>query len=290
MAASWRREGRMKKAGLMRKGQALALFAGLAAATLMPAAAQARGAEAVTRIALVAAQDAHEGAPFLAGLELGLAPGWKTYWKRAGDSGFAPLFDWSASENVASVDLRWPAPRRFDEPGDTTFGYTNEVVWPLLVEPVEAGAPVTLRLTVQYGVCAKICIPREDEIELVIPPASAEGNAPSENAAATKLRAALARVPVAAADPDILDIRWRENTAPTLDMELKGCGAGCVPPQLVIEEPHHIWFGPPEVRRHGDHVRYSMPVEVLSPGMIEGEELVVILSDEKDALLIRRKM
>lgn len=280
----------MTKTGLMRKVQALALFTGFAVAMLMaPPAAHARGVEAVTRISLLAGQDAHDGAPFLAGLELDLAPGWKTYWKRAGDSGFAPLFDWSASENVATVDLRWPAPRRFDEPGDTTFGYTDNVVWPLLVEPVDASAPVTLRLSVQYGVCENICIPRQDDIELVIPPSSIEGSAPVENAAAPKLRAALARVPVPA-DPGILDIHWRDDAAPTLEMELKGCGAGCVPPQLVVEEPRHIWFGPPEMRRHGNNVRYSMPVEVLSPGMIEDEELVVILSDEKDALLIRRKM
>lgn len=281
----------MTKAGLMRKVQALALFMGFTVATLMaPPAAHARGAEAVTRISLLAGPDVHDGAPFLAGLELDLAPGWKTYWKRAGDSGFAPHFDWSASENVATVDLRWPAPRRFDEPGDTTFGYKGEVIWPLLVEPVDASAPVALRLTVQYGVCATICIPRQDDIELVIPPSSTEGSARAENAAAPKLRAALARVPVPAADPGILDIRWREDAAPTLEMELKGCGTGCVPPQLVVEEPRHIWFGQPEIRRHGNNVRYSMPVEVLSPGMIEGEELVVILSDEKEALLFRLKM
>ena len=281
----------MKETGLLRKGQALALFMGFAAAALFAApAAHARGADAVTRIVLVTAQDTHDGAPFLAGLELDLAPGWKTYWKRAGDSGFAPLFDWSASENVANVDLRWPAPRRFDEPGDTTFGYKDDVVWPLLVEPLDARAPVTLRLTVEYGVCANICIPRQDDLALLIPSMSEEDGAPAENAAAPMLRAALARVPVPASDPDILDIRWRKDTAPTLDMELKGCGAGCVPPQLVVAEPRHIWFGPPEIARRGDTVRYSMPVAVLAPGMIEGEELVVILSDDEGALLIRRKM
>lgn len=280
----------MKGTRSARKVQALALFVIVAAASMFAAhAVHARAPQAVTRLVLVAAQDAHDGEPFLAGLEMDLAPGWKTYWKRPGDSGFAPEFDWSASENVASVDLRWPAPRRFDAPGDTTFGYENEVIWPLRVVPLDADAPVVLRLTVQYGVCANICIPRQDNIALVIPPLP-EDEAVSENDAAASLRAALARVPVPPADPDILDIRWREDTAPMLELRLKGCGAGCIPPQLVVEEPRHIWFGPPEVARHGDTVLYSMPVEVLSPGMIEGEELAIILSDAEGAVVVRQKM
>ncbi|WP_421861936.1 protein-disulfide reductase DsbD domain-containing protein [Parvibaculum sp.] len=73
---------------------------------------------------------AHDGAAFLAGIDLELADGWKTYWEKPGDSGIPPVFDWSASENVAGVELRWPAPERFDAPGDITFGYKHGLTWP----------------------------------------------------------------------------------------------------------------------------------------------------------------
>ena len=39
-----------------------------------------------------------------AGIEIRLAPGWKTYWRYPGDSGVPPRFDFSGSRNVKSVD------------------------------------------------------------------------------------------------------------------------------------------------------------------------------------------
>ena len=37
------------------------------------------------------------GAVHRAGIEIRLAPGWKTYWRYPGDSGIAPRFDFSQS-------------------------------------------------------------------------------------------------------------------------------------------------------------------------------------------------
>src|SRR5512134_1370659 len=47
-----------------------------------------------------------------AGVEIRLAPGWKTYWRYPGDSGVPPRFDFSGSQNVKSVTVRYPAPQR----------------------------------------------------------------------------------------------------------------------------------------------------------------------------------
>ena len=38
------------------------------------------------------------------GVELTLAPGWKTYWRAPGDSGIPPRFDWSGSRKF---DFYW---------------------------------------------------------------------------------------------------------------------------------------------------------------------------------------
>ena len=43
------------------------------------------------------------------GIEIRLDPHFKTYWRTPGDIGLPPSFDWSGSENVRSVEVRWPA-------------------------------------------------------------------------------------------------------------------------------------------------------------------------------------
>ncbi|WP_293336683.1 protein-disulfide reductase DsbD domain-containing protein [Parvibaculum sp.] len=245
--------------------------------------------EGVRSLALVSAARAHDGSAFLAGLDLQLADGWKTYWEKPGDSGIPPVFDWSASENVAGVELRWPAPERFDAPGDITFGYKHGLIWPLRIVPEDGARPVTLRLSVLYGICADICVPRRAELELTVPPAMPD-MATGETTDAPRLRAALARVPVPPADPDLIEVKWRENEAPTLEVRLKHCGPGCTPPQLIVTGPRNTWFGTPRVKRKGDTVRYTMEVEVLSPAMLEGEELSFILADPDRAYVIRKIM
>lgn len=245
--------------------------------------------EGVRQLTLLSAVEAHDGAAFLAGLDLKLADGWKTYWKKPGDSGIPPSFDWSASENVAGVELRWPAPERFDAPGDITFGYRNHVLWPLRVVPEDASRPVTLRLDMFYGVCSDICVPRQAELELTVPPAMS-GAAIGETGSAEEIRMALGRVPVPPAAPDLVEVKWRENEAPTLEVRLKECGAGCEPPQLILDSTSNTWFGTPRVKHEGDTVRYAMEVEVLSPAMLEGEELTLIFAWPEHAIMVHKTM
>lgn len=261
-------------------------FLGMAAIVWLAAAPLAAApGDGVRGLDLLAAPRAHDGAPFLAGIDLRLAKGWKTYWETPGDSGIPPVFDWSASENVANIDLRWPVPERFDAPGDITYGYEDGVIWPLRVVPEDASRPVTLRLSMFYGICSNICVPREANLELTVPPGAETGEGP----AAARLRAALARVPVPA-DPGLIDVEWRANEAPTLEVRLKHCGAGCQPPQLIVQSSNNTWFGTPRVKREGDIVRYAMEVEVLSSAMLDGEELTFILSGPDTVYVIRKTM
>src|SRR5262245_57507317 len=50
-----------------------------------------------------------DAAPLRAGIEIRLQPGWHTYWRYPGDAGVPPRFDFSGSQNVKTVDVRWPA-------------------------------------------------------------------------------------------------------------------------------------------------------------------------------------
>ncbi len=168
-----------------RCGQAALLALGLGAA--VPAAAQdaspwAQGLH--SRVRLLAG-GTHEGRP-LAGVEIALDRGFKTYWRSPGDAGLPPQFDWSESDNVGSVDVRWPAPIRWEDAGGVSFTYEDRVTLPLVVTPQDPARPVRLDLTLSYGVCKNICIPAQASLTLPLPPGGA--SSPS-------LEAALARVP-----------------------------------------------------------------------------------------------
>ena len=50
--------------------------------------------------------DAKPGGDGLAGLEIRLDEGWKTYWRSPGDAGIPPTFDWSKSEKIGRASCR----------------------------------------------------------------------------------------------------------------------------------------------------------------------------------------
>ena len=55
-----------------------------------------------------------DGTPALiAGVQLRMDSGWKTYWKNPGDSGVPPSFDWAGSKNLKQAELLYPAPHSF---------------------------------------------------------------------------------------------------------------------------------------------------------------------------------
>ena len=152
-----------------------------------------------------------------AGIEIGLAPGWKTYWRYPGDAGVAPRFDFQGSENVKTITVLWPAPQRFSEDGVNLIGYKSGVVLPLRIVPEHQRKPVTVHLKLDYGICEKICILAEAKINLVV------SGEPSSHEVA--LSAAEARVPkpVALGEGNRLAIRAVSREA------------GLTPPRVVID-------------------------------------------------------
>jgi DsbC/DsbD-like thiol-disulfide interchange protein len=120
---------------------------------------------------LVAAQARDEGGirMFRAGVEIKLKDGWKTYWRYPGDSGVPPTLDFSKSQNVKSVTVLYPAPKKFpDGAGGNSIGYKGDVILPLHVVPQDARKPVTLNLKLDYAACEKLCVPAEAKLELLL--------------------------------------------------------------------------------------------------------------------------
>lgn len=104
-----------------------------------------------------------------AGIEIRLQPGWKTYWRYPGDSGVPPRFDFTRSDNVARSEVLWPAPKRFEDgAGGHSIGYGGSVILPLRIVPRDPAKPVTLRLSLDYAVCEKLCVPADAKAELKV--------------------------------------------------------------------------------------------------------------------------
>lgn len=101
----------------------------------------------------------HEKGELLAGLDIELKDGWKTYWRAPGSTGVTPEFDWSASRNLKSAEVLWPRPKKLDSAGAEFWGYDSHVALPIRVTPEDPSKPVDLAVQIYFGVCQDICTP-----------------------------------------------------------------------------------------------------------------------------------
>jgi DsbC/DsbD-like thiol-disulfide interchange protein len=215
---------------------------------------------------LIAARAEPGGHVMRAGLEIKLKPGWKTYWRYPGDSGVPPVFDFSASDNVKTVDVQFPAPEKFsDGAGGFSIGYGGDVILPLRVVRHDAGKPATLRLKLDYAACEKICVPAKAAVALEL-----TGSAGAHDAA---LGAAEARVPRPAAigDGGALAVRAVRREAgpgkPRVVVDLAAPHGAAV--ALFAEGPNTQWALPiPEPGPGADTAlrRFHFELDGLPPG------------------------
>lgn len=110
-----------------------------------------------------------------AGLHFKLEEGWKIYWRDAGDTGFPPKLDWSNSQNIQSMQMQWPVPKRerykVSEDFETeSYVYGDEVLFQLNFSVGEAGKEVQVDLSVDYAICKDICIPDNAKFSIKISP------------------------------------------------------------------------------------------------------------------------
>ena len=103
---------------------------------------------------------------YLLGLEVKLEPNWKIYWKNPGDAGLPPKIIWEKTENVSTVNLLFPAPKRFSFYDIETFGYENEVVFPLEIKPIDKKKKIQGILELDAQVCSQICVPVKHKFDL----------------------------------------------------------------------------------------------------------------------------
>lgn len=186
-----------------------------------------------------------------AGLEIILEPGWYTYWRTPGEAGVPPIFDFSGSENVADVEVRYPAPERRDDGTSVSLIYQDEVVFPLEITPVEPDRPLRLRADVTYGVCREVCIPTSASVEIILPP-----GADFDPLSDARLSVYERRVP-GPPQPGRFDIEGVALAGDVLEIETRMPDSSYID---LFSEPPEGWFiGQPKlVGRDGDKVRWTL--------------------------------
>lgn len=220
-------------------------------------------ARSAVRVVAGAARNLNGTKVHRAGIEIRLAPGWKTYWRYPGDSGVPPRFDFAGSGNVKSVTVLWPAPQRLVDSEGVTIGYKTGVIFPLHVEASDPTRPVALRLTLNYGICEKLCIPVDARAALDLTGA----DSPYEAA----LAAAEARVPKAAAMGEAGDVAIasvRHDTTSSPPRVLVDVKADA-PVELFAEGPTPHWALPvpePIAGAPPGSQRFAFALDGLPPG------------------------
>lgn len=203
----------------------------------------------------------NDGKTLRAGIEIRLAPGWKTYWRYPGNSGVPPQFDFATSENVKSAQVVWPAPMRFSDAGDNTIGYKGNLILPLRIERNDATRPATIRLKLDYAICEKVCIPVEAKAELPLADASADSDA----AVTAAEKRAPVKTPLGAKAPLAIASVKRDGARVIVDVAAPGDAAV----SLFAEGPAPDWALPlpdPADGAPAGLKRFTFALDGLPPG------------------------
>ena len=125
-----------------------------------------------------------DNGPLRGGLEIRMMPGFKTYWRNAGDSGVPPVATPMPPGGLAKITLAFPFPKRFDDgAGGTAYGYTDHVILPLTM--LRNAGPASFRF--DFAVCGTMCIPLSTDF--VIDPARLKPGLPADLQAIEAFRA-----------------------------------------------------------------------------------------------------
>lgn len=213
------------------------------------------------------------------GLQFRLEPGWKIYWRSPGDAGFPPKPDWAGSRNLQGAEFRWPAPERFELFGLDTFGYGEEIVLPIEARLEKPGAPLNLKLAIDYLVCEKICIPYQAAFTLDLPPGAGR---PSENA--HLIDRFVARIPGDGTGSGLAIERaaWRGGGSPRIEVTARAL-TPFLNPDVIVEADGpaaNLGFGRPELRlsEGGRAARLVIPVRGSPAGRSDLAGLPVTLT------------
>jgi DsbC/DsbD-like thiol-disulfide interchange protein len=238
-----------------------------------------------SRVRLVASHAGAPGGARLAGIQLEMDDGWKTYWRMPGDAGVPPQFDWSGSTNAADIKVRYPAPTRMREAEGQVIGYKHAVLFPAEVTPKDPTKPVGLRLALELGVCREICVPAVATLDLALQPALKGARAD----AGDPVLAAFERVPRAAGqrranDPELRQVAVGDGEAgPRLAIAAAFHGAKGA--DVFVEAPDGLYVPMPRLAGEaGDGVaKFASDLSTDLARDLKGKTLTLTLVSEAGA-------
>ncbi|MGI9413445.1 MAG: protein-disulfide reductase DsbD domain-containing protein [Hyphomicrobiales bacterium] len=216
------------------------------------------------------------------GVQVKLSPGWKTYWRVPGDSGVPPDFNWSRSANVRDIDVLWPTPSRFRDQFGDNIGYKDEVLFPLVVMPGDGTKPLTVKMNLNYAVCADVCVPVQADLSLDIPMQSVWPRHAAEIARYMRLvpkpPEEVSGLKVAAVTVD------RTGKRPELIVDVT-CEDPARPMDLFVEGDQSLFFGVPAETASdvGGRKRFRIPVDSSAgdAALKSGELRFVVVDGDK---------
>jgi thiol:disulfide interchange protein DsbD len=121
---------------------------------------------------VVSAARAEPGTPLQVGVLFRVQRGWHVYWRNPGDSGLPTSVRWTVPPGFQVSPLRWPIPRRFEQPGGLVgYGYADAVLLGATLTPPPGwtpDGPFPLRADVGWLACESLCIRGTKALELTL--------------------------------------------------------------------------------------------------------------------------
>ncbi|HEU0222607.1 MAG TPA: protein-disulfide reductase DsbD domain-containing protein [Paracoccaceae bacterium] len=223
----------------------------------------------------------------IAALSFRLGAGWRTYWRTPGEAGIPPRFDWTGSSNIARVEYLWPVPTVWDGAGGMYLGYADWLVLPVRLTLEDPVLPAQVHLTVDFGVCANICVPLVKRVSAEVAPGAPAGRN------AEVIRAALANLPERPEEAGVTAVTCRlrpEGEAIGLTAEMDFSGAVPEPEAVMIEAPvADLWIPPATAVRHGQRLTAETRLEYfgVAPLVLDRASLRLTVIAEAGAFEIK---
>lgn len=249
----------------------------------IPHASASQKAPEIANAKLISATDAiGESREVTFGVYITMKEGWKTYWRSPGDAGIAPKFSWEGSSNIEDIEVHWPAPMSFDSFGFLTWGYENEVVFPVTAKIKDQASDLQVNLKFDYGVCAKVCIPISENISLLLPAGEKK-----ETLYGPLLTHFQDRVPKQISDnTHVHSIDVRSHSEEVLQVALMGSNA-LLNPQIILEgeEGDYFEIGQPVLSDDSNQAVFEIKADFLNKKRsVIGREIITTIIDQNRAV------
>ena len=102
------------------------------------------------------------------GIKMDMQEGWHTYWLNPGDSGGAIDIEWILSDESGVSDVIYPTPHRIPYPPLMTFGYEDQVIFPVDLIVKDLNKDIDITANINFLICADVCIPESAVIKTTL--------------------------------------------------------------------------------------------------------------------------